>query len=61
MVSKQGDTKIACIRLADSEGECDRGKGKGGGRQVQTVRPELESGCLRGGPIGSSGGERAYR
>lgn len=60
MVSNPRAIKARMLSEA-SEGECDRDKGKGGGREVQTVRPELESGCLRGGPIGSSGGERAYR
>jgi hypothetical protein len=46
-------------RLQENVKEGSGRKRDQAGLAVQTVRPEL--GCLRGGPIGTSGGELPYR
>lgn len=48
------------VRKSRAHAQCESGRKRvQTGSAVQTVRPE--SGCLRGSPVGTSGGELAYR
>jgi hypothetical protein len=54
--------KMIPLKVLQVAGECEGGECEEEGSSrlaIQTVRPEL--GCLRGGPIGTSGGDLPYR